>query len=191
MKIVRDFKVQSRETLDYAELTRMLLQNIRSTCKTPLNGGIFLPQESVGEWNCQQAINHDLISIESQMSGLMDQVSGIAEYFSGYPGDIYRYSDMDILEQVYGAGVPFFLEGYHVLIYAAQCDNETLAVGIFMTNHPLTGSEAQGIAHLMDVYANQLGRTVKVHNRLKGWMDYCSPWYIFWSGADEDEEEIC
>ena len=190
MKIIEDFKKKSKESLDYTKLTRMVLQEIRAVCGKDINGGIFIPYDSFSEWVCQQAINKDLISTDSQTVRLMDQLSGVAEFFSGYPGDVFCYTNMDKLEEVYGSYLPFFTEGYNFTIYAAQHKTEPLAVCVLMTEKPLTDNQNQNIGRLMDIFANQLGKSVEIHNRLKDCIhNYFNPWDEIWLEVDEDEDE--
>lgn len=173
MQILQKFQSEASQSLDIGELSRLVCDFIHRICNKPLSGGIFLPNHSFEEWDCYRSINSTI----SNLSSFSDQLSGIAEYFSGFPGTVYCYTKREALEEVYGAHVPLFFDGHYSLIYAAESDSETLAVCILLTQRPLSNHESQCISQIMDIYAKQLSKTVQVHNRLKGIMgDETSPW---------------
>jgi hypothetical protein len=171
MKIIKQFRNDVRQSLDIEELTRMLFENVRATCSDlgTFNGAIFMPSGYAQEWGCYATLTSDLIPPGDQAKMLFDELSDMADYFAGFPGTIYEYKDLDTLEQIYGDDLPFFLEGYHVVIYAAETEDETLVCGVFLQGErPFTSNEKQSLGYLLDAYCEQVGKTARICNRLSG-----------------------
>jgi hypothetical protein len=189
--IIEKFRSQSSESLDIPEITRMLYQSMRGAFGNmdSFNTAIFMPSGFHGDWQCYSSMTSDIAPNRDEMSDkevtlLLDELSGVASFFSEHPGTIYEYSGMNSLEKALAHDeLPFFIEGYHILVYAAEAYDETLVCGIFLRgDRRFSSNERQSIANLLDAYCQQVGKTARVHNRMAQHLDDYDDW-------DEEEDE--
>lgn len=185
MKIIDNFIEKSNGSFDTEQLTRMLLKSIDSLCKKSVTAYIFLPFHSLQEWICAGLIDPALADCET--ASVVDELSCLAEHFSGFPSEIYKYTDLPSLEEVYGGKLPLFAKGQEVAIYAAEDSCETLAVGIFMSPKGVKEKDLQYLSQLMEIYAGRLSAISRVHNRIS--KHFVAPWDEGWLEFEEDAED--
>ena len=179
MKIIKQFRIGSRESLDVNDLTRMLFEKVRACFEDvdTLNGGIFLPSRgafSENRWTCHATITSDMDNSYGQAKDFFDSLSEMVEFFEGDAGQLLEYDDRHIVEDCFEISLPHELDGYEMMVYAAEDENEeeVLAIGVFLRRHrPFSVVEKKAFAGLLDIYGEQLGRTVRICNRLHGLFD--------------------
>lgn len=180
--IVQDFKNQVKESLDYLELSQLALEKIGDLYDHDFMGFIYFPKDSISEWECEKTILH-LKGGKNRFCSKNTtsiQLNSFAEYIAGYPHNgtkiVHNYMDPSILEETCGINAEDF-EGFGIIAYASECEDEVLSVLVMLSDrHYPLNDKPYGISQIMDLFAEQIARMVKIHHRVKGLDSEFSPW---------------
>ncbi len=153
-----------RQELDIEELLRTTLEYML-TKSGPTNAAVFLP-DGMGYYNLGAYVNYDCpresiaMLLDHLCSAICPQMEDERELV--YFEDAEEFSQWIDME-------PGILDQSQVIAFSCHREDECLAVCVlFRSQDTPFEDELAGVLHLMrTIFAEQLGRVIKIHNRLE------------------------
>lgn len=162
--MVTELRTLLRQELDIEELLRTTLEYLL-TKSGPTNAAVFLP-DGTGYYNLGAYVNYDCP--RESISVLLDHMcSAICPQMES-EHDLVRFDDADDFAEWIGMD-PGILDDSQVIAFTCHRDGECLAVCVLFRSksNPFT-DELAGMLHLMrSIFAEQLSRVIRIHNRLE------------------------
>lgn len=179
--ISEEFQGLIRHELDVESLLRVTLEFVLSRCG-PTNAAVFLPT-SCGDYSLGAYVNYDCA--KETVDVLLDHLANVAApKFEEADGAVHL-TDPRGLDTFLGTDARW-LETNHVVGMSSRHDGECLAVLMFFRDPslPFSRSMIEDLRTISDLFAGQLSRVVRIHNR------HLPPeqWRAVGDGDDERDE---
>ncbi len=162
VSLASEFSSLVRQDLDVESLLRTALEFVLQRTG-PTNAAVFLPTGHA-EFSLGAYVNYDVPKDTADV--LLDQLADIMpQHFQEEP-DILRFDDERGLQKRMGESASW-LAGSTALVFSCRHDGECLAVVCLFRERktPFPDELIPQLALMRDIFAEQLGRVVRIHHR--------------------------
>ncbi len=162
VSLASEFSSLVRQDLDVESLLRTALEYVLQRTG-PTNAAVFLPTGH-NEFSLGAYVNYDVPKDTADV--LLDHLADILpQHFQEEP-DVLRFDDDRGLQARIGESASW-LAGSTALVFACRHDGECLAVVALFRDrkNPFVDELVPQLALMRDIFAEQLGRVVRIHHR--------------------------
>lgn len=185
VSLTSEFSSLIRQELDVESLLRTTLEYLL-TKTGPTNAAVFLPTGH-SDYSLGAYVNYDIPKNAADV--LLDHLADIVAPRFDREGDIVLIENTEQFDEWFD-GEPQWVRGQHVAVFSCHYEDECLAVVMLFRDqkHPFDVEMLDKLELMRDLFAEQLGRVVSIHNRHRPKSDW--PGFEVDPGGDDEVDDF-